>query len=194
MERCDGPSNFVYARDVRYCCQKSERSIAGFALGRVAADQCGILSLAVAIQHRGARVGGLLLDGAIHQAAEGGAETLFLEVAEDNNVARTLYHVATLRQGRRPNYYARKDGTRRRPLLCLERLGSALFIVCLIIFSFCLRLNQSPIDWRRDLVAGSRSTESIVCPSSSTELSILDIGSSPCRRTSRTSFGDIFSI
>lgn len=92
--------------------QIQQRSIAGFALGRVAADQCEILSLAVAIQHRGARVGGLLLDGAIHQAAEGGAETLFLEVAEDNNVARTLYHSREFAPvGRRPNYYARKDGT-----------------------------------------------------------------------------------
>ena len=101
------PGTFgIVARQIRQC------SIAGFALGRVAADQCEILSLAVATQHRGVRVGGLLLDGAIHQAAEGGAETLFLEVAEDNNVARTLYHSRDFAPvGRRPNYYARKDGT-----------------------------------------------------------------------------------
>ena len=101
------PGTFgIVARQIRQC------SIAGFALGRVAADQCEILSLAVDTQHRGVRVGGLLLDGAIHQAAEGGAETLFLEVAEDNNVARTLYHSRDFAPvGRRPNYYVRKDGT-----------------------------------------------------------------------------------
>ena len=92
--------------------QTRQWSIAGFALGRVAADECEILSLAVAIGHRGARVGGLLLDGAIQQAAGGGAQTLFLEVAEDNDVARTLYASRDFAPvGRRPNYYARKDGT-----------------------------------------------------------------------------------
>lgn len=87
-------------------------SIAGFALGRIAADECEILSLAVAPDHRGARVGALLLDGAMHQAALGGADKLFLEVAEDNDVARTLYDSrGFVPVGRRPDYYARNDGT-----------------------------------------------------------------------------------
>lgn len=92
--------------------QTRQWSISGFALGRVTAEQCEILSLAVASGHRGARVGGLLLDGAIYQAAEGGAEKLFLEVAEDNNIARALYDSRDfVPVGRRPNYYTRKDGT-----------------------------------------------------------------------------------
>ena len=92
--------------------QNRQWSIAGFALGRVIADECEILSLAVANGHRGARVGGLLLDGAIHQAVQGGAEKLFLEVAEDNDVAQALYISRDFAPvGRRPNYYTRKDGT-----------------------------------------------------------------------------------
>jgi ribosomal-protein-alanine N-acetyltransferase len=87
-------------------------SIAGFALVRIAADECEILSLAVGPEHRGAGVGALLLDGAIQQAISGGAAKLFLEVAEDNDVARGLYDSRGLVPvGRRPDYYARKDGT-----------------------------------------------------------------------------------
>ena len=92
--------------------QTRQWSITGFALGRVTADQCEILSLAVATGHRGACVGGLLLDGAIHHAAKGGAGKLFLEVAEDNNIARALYGSRDfVPVGRRPNYYTRKDGS-----------------------------------------------------------------------------------
>ena len=87
-------------------------SIAGFALVRTAADECEILSLAVAPDHRGAGVGGLLLDGAMHQAAQAGAIKLFLEVAEDNDIARRLYDSrGMVPVGRRPEYYARSDGT-----------------------------------------------------------------------------------
>ena len=54
----------------------------------------------------------MLLDGAIHQAKNGGAEKLFLEVAEDNNVARALYvSRGFVAVGRRQNYYTRNDGT-----------------------------------------------------------------------------------
>lgn len=92
--------------------QSRRWSIAGFALGRIAADECEILSIAVAPDHRGAHVGSMLLDGAMHQAAQGGATTLFLEVAEDNDVARTLYDSrGFVPVGRRPDYYTRNDGS-----------------------------------------------------------------------------------
>jgi ribosomal-protein-alanine N-acetyltransferase len=101
------PGTFgIVARQSRRC------SIAGFALGRIAADECEILSIAVAPDHRGAHVGSMLLDGAMHQAAQGGAATLFLEVAEDNDVARTLYDSrGFVPVGRRPDYYTRNDGS-----------------------------------------------------------------------------------
>ena len=92
--------------------QSRRWSIAGFALGRITADECEILSIAVAPDHRGAHVGAMLLDGAMHQAAHGGARKLFLEVAEDNDIARTLYDSrGFVPVGRRPDYYARNDGT-----------------------------------------------------------------------------------
>ena len=92
--------------------QSRQWSMVGFVLGRIAADECEILSIAVAPDHRGAHVGAMLLDGAMHQAAQGGAQKLFLEVAEDNDVARTLYDSrGFVPVGRRPDYYARNDGT-----------------------------------------------------------------------------------
>lgn len=88
-------------------------SVAGFALLRQAADECELLSLAVSPELRGDGVGGFLFDGAMEQAAIAGAEKLFLEVAEDNDVARHLYSSRGLIPvGRRPGYYTHKDGTK----------------------------------------------------------------------------------
>lgn len=93
--------------------QGRQWTVAGFALLRLAADECEVLSLAVAPEQRGAGVGGLLFDAAIDQASAAGAAKLFLEVAEDNDVARNLYSSRGLVPvGRRPDYYLRKDGTK----------------------------------------------------------------------------------
>jgi len=87
-------------------------SIAGFTILRTAADECEILSLAVGSEHRGRGVGALLLDGAIVKARALGATKMFLEVAEDNDIARRLYDSRGLVPiGRRPGYYTKKDGT-----------------------------------------------------------------------------------
>ena len=87
-------------------------TVSGFALLRIAADECELLSLAVAPEHRGHGVGAMLLQGAMEQARRSGAAKFFLEVAEDNVVARNLYHRHGLAPvGRRPDYYRRKDGT-----------------------------------------------------------------------------------
>lgn len=87
-------------------------SVAGFALLRVAADESELLSLAVAPEQRGVGVGKLLLEGAFEQARNAGASKLFLEVAEDNTVARRLYQTHGLVPvGRRPDYYRQKDGS-----------------------------------------------------------------------------------
>jgi len=87
-------------------------SIAGFALVRAAADECELLSLAVAPEQRGNGVGALLLEDVVGRSIVAGAQKLFLEVAEDNLVARRLYDGFGFAPiGRRPDYYARKDGT-----------------------------------------------------------------------------------
>jgi len=93
--------------------RRRQWSVAGFALMRQAADECEVLSLAVSPDIRGDGVGGFLFDGAIEQASVAGATKLFLEVAEDNDVARHLYNSRGLIPvGRRPDYYTRKDGTK----------------------------------------------------------------------------------
>lgn len=88
-------------------------SIIGFALARVAADECELLSLGVDTAHRGRGVGTLLLSAAIARATAERARWFFLEVAEDNQPAQRLYRAYGLAGvGRRPDYYENADGTR----------------------------------------------------------------------------------
>ncbi len=88
-------------------------SVAGFALVRGVADEGELLSLAVASDQRGRGVGSLLLAGVIQQSHAAGARKLFLEVAEDNFVARDLYDgFGFVPVGRRPDYYVRADGSK----------------------------------------------------------------------------------
>lgn len=83
----------------------------GFALSRRAADECELLSLAVGPVHRGHGVGRLLLEAVIGRARALSVTSLFLEVAEDNDVARTLYRSVGFHPiGRRPGYYRRASG------------------------------------------------------------------------------------
>ncbi len=88
-------------------------SVNGFAIVRGVADECELLSLAVAADERGAGVGSLLLAGVIQQSHAAGARKLFLEVAEDNFVARNLYKgFGFVPVGCRPDYYVRADGSK----------------------------------------------------------------------------------
>jgi ribosomal-protein-alanine N-acetyltransferase len=80
-------------------------------LGRVAADECELLSIGVAGDYRGRGIGARLFDAAIVWAAAHGARKLFLEVAEGNAAALRLYARRGLVQvGRRAEYYELKDG------------------------------------------------------------------------------------
>lgn len=86
-------------------------AVAGFALSRVAADECELLSLGVAVDHRRRGVGRMLLSTAMAWASAANAERFFLEVAEDNDAALRLYAGHGLTPvGRRPNYYELKGG------------------------------------------------------------------------------------
>ena len=87
--------------------------IAGFALARIAADQCELLSLGVAPNRRGLGIGGELFDAAMVRACALNATHFYLEVAEDNSDALRLYALRGLVSvGRRPNYYRLKNGQR----------------------------------------------------------------------------------
>jgi len=84
----------------------------GFAIGRVAADECELLSLGVAPVSRGQGLGAMMLDAALVRAGSLNVRKFFLEVAENNTTALTLYKARGMTQvGRRSNYYENKDGS-----------------------------------------------------------------------------------
>ncbi len=79
----------------------------GFILCRSIAGEAEILTLAVSPARRRAGVGRALVETAAGVAVETGAETLFLEVADDNLAALALYAAAGFEPvGRRKAYYA----------------------------------------------------------------------------------------
>lgn len=86
----------------------SDGSLAGYALGWVAADEAELANLAVAAPHRRRGVGGRLLEVMREVARERGAERMYLEVRVSNQAARSFYlrhgFAAT---GRRRDYYSR---------------------------------------------------------------------------------------
>jgi ribosomal-protein-alanine N-acetyltransferase len=87
------------------------RSPGGFLLGRVAADEAEMLTLAVqpALRRRG--MGRRLVEGFEEAARMRGGRVGFLEVADDNDAARTLYAALGWREaGRRPGYYRGEPG------------------------------------------------------------------------------------
>jgi ribosomal-protein-alanine N-acetyltransferase len=99
----------------------------GFVLVRIVADEAEILTLAVRPAARGRGVGRGLVLAAAATAAERGAARLFLEVADDNAMARALYARAGFAEaGRRAGYYARADGSRRDALLLALNLTESL--------------------------------------------------------------------
>ena len=88
-------------------------SIVGFALARVAADECELLSLGVASEYRANGAGAQLLKAAMARAIAERARWFFLEVAEDNKAALRLYAAHGLTKvGYRLNYYENADGSK----------------------------------------------------------------------------------
>lgn len=85
----------------------------GIALGRVAADEAELLTIAVLPEHRGTGLGQALLTAFETQAARAGARIAHLEVAADNHAARALYaRQGYAETGRRKGYYRLPDGRR----------------------------------------------------------------------------------
>lgn len=83
---------------------------AGFALWRVAVDEAELLTIAVGIGHRRRGVGRSLLEAVIERAGDGGAATIFLEVARDNPAACSLYAQKDFCiVGQRTRYYRREN-------------------------------------------------------------------------------------
>jgi ribosomal-protein-alanine N-acetyltransferase len=98
----------------------------GFALIRVVAGEAELLSIGVLPGARRQGLARALIRIAMTRAAEGGARTLHLEVAEDNQPALALYRgLGFVPTGRRPGYYAAPAGARRDALLLALTLARA---------------------------------------------------------------------
>lgn len=81
---------------------------AAFALARVNTDEAELLTLAVEPSWRRYGLARALLETVAGECARRGADRVFLEVAEDNAAARSLYAGAGFATvGRRRGYYAR---------------------------------------------------------------------------------------
>jgi ribosomal-protein-alanine N-acetyltransferase len=82
------------------------RTMTGFILSRLAADEAEILSIAIAPARRGRGFAHPLLDLHLRRLAGLGGRSVFLEVGEHNVPARRLYQRAKFYEvGRRQGYY-----------------------------------------------------------------------------------------
>jgi ribosomal-protein-alanine N-acetyltransferase len=87
------------------------RTVIGFAVSRIAADEAEILSIAVAPSHRGRGLSRDLFLTHLGHLAGRGVRTVFLEVEENNQPARKLYQRAGFAvAGRRERYYKEAGG------------------------------------------------------------------------------------
>jgi len=113
------PGGFALAAD--------EAGLRGFILARANSYDAEILTLAVSPAFHRRGIARALTEAAADIAAAGGAEALFLEVAEDNPAAIALYASAGFTQvGRRRGYYARTGATAVDALLMRRDLNRGL--------------------------------------------------------------------
>lgn len=81
-------------------------SVAGILAGRIVADECEILNLAVGKTWRRRGAATSLVRAALDRAQAAGAKQVYLEVRASNRAAVALYEGMGFRQcGRRANYY-----------------------------------------------------------------------------------------
>ena len=93
----------------------------GFVLARNIKGEAEILTIAVSRRARNRGVGRLLMDRVLQELHSERAESLFLEVDEENEPALRLYRRLRFEEvGRRPAYYRKPDG-RRTSALTLKR-------------------------------------------------------------------------
>lgn len=89
------------------------RPLGGFVLSREAAGEAEILTIAVSEKLARSGLGWRLMQAALREALDRGAESMFLEVDEMNAPAVGLYRRLGFQQvARRPAYYAAADGTK----------------------------------------------------------------------------------
>lgn len=95
------------------CLALASAGPAGFALGRIAADEAEILAVGVVFRLRRQGLGRRLIEDIATRAVAAGAARLLLEVAASDDTARALYtRIGFIRIGKRPGYYALAGGGR----------------------------------------------------------------------------------
>lgn len=95
-----------------YRVKKNNRAMKGFILGRLSADEAEILTFGVAKYQRRYGIGQTILQAALSHIHQCGGRKVFLEVAEDNVAALTLYRNNDFSPvGKRQGYYIKKDET-----------------------------------------------------------------------------------
>jgi len=83
-----------------------EGIVAGFLIGRSAADEFEILNMAVAREHRRLGIGSKLLESALEGSRKAGSARVYLEVRASNEPAIALYKRHGFTEcGRRVKYY-----------------------------------------------------------------------------------------
>ncbi|HEY8594101.1 MAG TPA: ribosomal protein S18-alanine N-acetyltransferase [Devosiaceae bacterium] len=100
------------------------RRIAGFAMLRLAGDECELITIVVDPRLRGRGVGQALLRAAFDDLMMTPARRMFLEVDEFNAAAIRLYKgLGFVEVGRRQGYYPRQDGTAATAIVMRRDLG-----------------------------------------------------------------------
>ncbi len=97
----------------------------GFAILRVITDEAEIVTIAIDPRMQGKGWGRHLLAKVVTHAQSAGANSIFLEVAENNSVAGALYNSAGFSQvGRRVGYYKDLDDNRCDALVLRRNLST----------------------------------------------------------------------
>jgi ribosomal-protein-alanine N-acetyltransferase len=91
---------------------RDPRVLAGFVIGRIAADEAEILSIGVAPEWQRRGIGRHMVEGLVRAARRAEVKRVFLEVASDNAAGGALYLSLGFRPaGGRKAYYTRPGGT-----------------------------------------------------------------------------------
>lgn len=90
---------------------REPRTVAGFVIGRIAADEAEILSIGVAPEWQRRGIARQMIEGLVRAAQRTEVKRLFLEVSADNTAATRLYQGLGFEAvGRRKAYYRRPGG------------------------------------------------------------------------------------
>ncbi len=107
-----------------YVAVDGKRNLSGFAMFRLAEDECELLTIAVDPKRRNRGLGRALLTAAFADLVKTRARTLFLEVDETNASAIALYRRFGFAEiGKRKGYYPKADGSTATALVMRAPIG-----------------------------------------------------------------------